>query len=335
MFRGRTRLILAALPWLLPITVASQEATAPPTEAIQAGSVRFEFASPQRGRDVLGRADEFVALMSPFDRQVRMKTERDEGQQAFLKFASNEVRAWPDDHRAKVTKVIRDLHMALSRYSLPKLQPVLLIHTTGAEEGGAAYTRQNAIVLPRPFSSRPSKKLIAHELFHVLSRQHPKLRDRLYAAVGFQPCQPVRLPGEMQDRRLTNPDAPQFAHRIEVKLDESQSASLVPVLYAKEKYDHREKGSLFRYMEFRLLQLTPDLSQRFVPKLVEGKPVLHTPQLPDFHRQIGRNTGYIIHPEEILADNFALLVTDSEAVKDPWLIEAIRDQFRVAEGEKK
>ena len=36
------------------------------------------------------------------------------------------------------------------------------------------------------------------------------------------------------------------------------------------------------------------------------QPVLLDPEdLPDYHRRIGRNTNYIIHPDEILADNFA------------------------------
>ena len=34
-----------------------------------------------------------------------------------------------------------------------------------------------------------------------------------------------------------------------------------------------------------------------------------TAELSGFVEQIGRNTGYIIHPEEILAENFAQLAT--------------------------
>jgi hypothetical protein len=34
-----------------------------------------------------------------------------------------------------------------------------------------------------------------------------------------------------------------------------------------------------------------------------------TGDLRQFAEQVGRNTGYIIHPEEILAENFAQLAT--------------------------
>ncbi len=43
--------------------------------------------------------------------------------------------------------------------------------------------------------------------------------------------------------------------------------------------------------------------------LVDGQPVLLDPQaVPGYHEQIGRNTKYIIHPEEVLADNFVFLI---------------------------
>ncbi|MBK8557502.1 MAG: hypothetical protein IPL65_17900 [Lewinellaceae bacterium] len=31
--------------------------------------------------------------------------------------------------------------------------------------------------------------------------------------------------------------------------------------------------------------------------------------VPDFYRQIKDNTGYIIHPDEIIADNFSFIMT--------------------------
>ena len=43
--------------------------------------------------------------------------------------------------------------------------------------------------------------------------------------------------------------------------------------------------------------------------LAGGQPVFYEPDaVPDFAEQIGRNTKYIIHPEEVLADNFVFLL---------------------------
>ncbi|MFM8372557.1 MAG: hypothetical protein ACKOCO_09230, partial [Bacteroidota bacterium] len=36
---------------------------------------------------------------------------------------------------------------------------------------------------------------------------------------------------------------------------------------------------------------------------------------PDFFRQIRENTGYIIHPDEVLADNFAFIMREKKGDK--------------------
>jgi hypothetical protein len=51
-----------------------------------------------------------------------------------------------------------------------------------------------------------------------------------------------------------------------------------------------------------------------------------------YHEQIGRNTGYIIHPEEVLADNFALLLLGRTAVKSPHILDRLRASLPAADG---
>jgi hypothetical protein len=40
---------------------------------------------------------------------------------------------------------------------------------------------------------------------------------------------------------------------------------------------------------------------------------------------VGRNTNYIIHPEEILAENFALLMMDKHDVPSPEILKKMQD----------
>jgi hypothetical protein len=42
-----------------------------------------------------------------------------------------------------------------------------------------------------------------------------------------------------------------------------------------------------------------------------------------FFEQIGRNTNYIIHPEETLANNFVHLMTGKQDLKNPEILEKI------------
>jgi len=40
---------------------------------------------------------------------------------------------------------------------------------------------------------------------------------------------------------------------------------------------------------------------------------------------VGENTDYIIHPDEILADNCVLLITHAQNVKTPLLLEKMKE----------
>ena len=54
-------------------------------------------------------------------------------------------------------------------------------------------------------------------------------------------------------------------------------------------------------------------------------------KVPSYHDQIGRNTGYIIHPEEVLADNFTLLLQGRTEVKSPHVLDGLRRLLPAAE----
>jgi hypothetical protein len=76
------------------------------------------------------------------------------------------------------------------------------------------------------------------------------------------------------------------------------------------KYDTTRGGEFFQYLQLALLLVeTPaDTSAPRVLYDLRGPRLVGLQQVSGFFEQVGRNTEYIIHPEEILADNFALLV---------------------------
>ena len=49
--------------------------------------------------------------------------------------------------------------------------------------------------------------------------------------------------------------------------------------------------------------------------------LLDPDDVPGYHEQIGRNTRYIIHPEEILADNFVFLLDGRIDLPTPRVVE--------------
>ena len=303
-------------------------------QTVTAPSISIHFASPEEGREILRTRDGFIRRLSPFDRAARLKTDREVSETEFLDFVAGKVIEWDSADRGRVEQAFDRIRPALGEYPLNWPESVQFVHTTGEEEGGAAYTRGKAVVLPRTRLDRSPEELaplVAHELFHVLSRHDRDIRDRLYRVIGFERCPEVELPKSLARRRITNPDAPVNAHRIRVQ-QEGRQFWAVPVLYSRsERYDPLQGGSFFKYLQFRLLlkAAEDEAATAFAPagstsRLVEVK------EVSGFFEQIGRNSSYIIHPEEILAVNFALIVTGETEFPSPEVAEGIRSVLRAA-----
>jgi hypothetical protein len=153
--------------------------------------------------------------------------------------------------------------------------------------------------------------VMAHELWHVASRGAPDLATRLYAEIGFEPMPPLIYPEVWAPIRLTNPDAPEHRHAMRVSIG-GREARVTPVLVAT-RTELKPGETFFSVLDVRLLEVQTDGSvSRAV--LRDGQPVWHPLNGEhDYLKRRGGNTGYVIHPEETMADNIALLATGRPA----------------------
>jgi hypothetical protein len=242
------------------------------------------------------------------------------------KSVAREVLPWQQEEIERLTASLGRLRERLAKFRLPLPKTVLLIRTTGKEEADAAYTRANAIVLPdKMVNKQPDDldSLLLHELFHVLSRNDKALRRELYKIIGFHVCDPIELPPSLADRKLTNPDAPAIDCYIELTVD-GKPLTAAPFLYASAKeYDPQQGGSLFRYLTFRLLVVEQHDGQWRAVFHGDQPIVIDPRKLPAYFDQIGKNTGYIIHPDEILADNFVHLVLGHDKLPTPRILDSM------------
>lgn len=290
----------------------------------------ISFATVEQGRAVLTSHDDFVSRLSPFDRAARMKTDHDVTEQEYLDFVAKNVLEWTPDEKDSVQTAFNTLAAKLSELNLPFPKTIIFIKTTGNEEGHAEYTRANAIILPQNALTANRRNAlrgtIAHELFHVLSRNAPDLRDRAYAAIGFQPCGEIPFPPSLASRRLTDPDAPKNDHCIRVRSGQ-ESVWAVPILFSKsEHYNPTTGGEFFNYLDFKFLVVQKsDSHATYDPSKIT---LLDIGQIQGFYEQAGRNTEYILHPEEILADNFEYLLIGKPNLPSPDVQRRLADALR-------
>jgi hypothetical protein len=292
-----------------------------------------EFASIEDARAVLGARDDFTSRLSPFDRAARLKSAIDVSETEYLEFATAAGRAWLPDERARLTAAFAAIEPKLTEL-LPALDaPILLVKTSGAEEGGAGYTRANAVMLPALRDERDLQRVLAHEIFHVVSRNNPDLKRALYRAIGFEECGEVVLPPALAVRKMTNPDAPVNEHCIELQVAGANVWGMPILLARAERYDPAAGIEFFGYLTLSMLLVDRTAMGAARPLERDGAAVLEPfNRVAGFFEQVGRNTEYIIHAEEILASNFELLVLGERAAASPEVLERIRAELLRAVG---
>ena len=299
-----------------------------------ASAHEIEFASIEKARAVLGARDDFVARLSPFDRAARVKSAGDVSEDEYLAFARAAAREWSNDERARLTMAFAVIGPKLDEL-VPELDvPILLIKTSGEEEGGAGYTRANAVMLPEALTDEGAlERLLAHEIFHVVSRNNPELKHALYEAIGFKECGELALPPALAVRKMTNPDAPANEHCINVQVDGASAWAMPILLSREERYDPAAGVPFFGYLTLSMLLVEPAANSGAPARPVErdgASVILPFNQVDGVFEQIGHNTEYVIHAEEILASNFELLVHDGAAVRSPEVLERIRAELKRA-----
>ncbi len=301
--------------------------------AVAADGPAFVFASVDEGKAMLMKSDDFIERLSPADRAIRMKSERPVSTADFLDFVGKNVTPWDGSEKERLTTIVNSLKPRIAPFSPFLPNRIFLIKTTGDEEANAAYTRGEAIVIPARLSQTMDMvslyKLISHELFHVMTRRDKTLAEEMYSVIGFTRCPPFTLPRNLESRRITNPDAPHNDHCITVSAG-GKKLRVVPILYSNMAvYNTRHGETLFDYLEVAFLAVGQDRGKGKEPAPLPEKDMklFKENELKGFVEQIGRNTDYTIHPEEILADNFTFLLLGRTQMASPQIVAGMKKVF--------
>ena len=235
---------------------------------------------------------------------------------------------WTEEDKRAFADVLGSLERFVSKMRWRSPPRIWLVKAADRLMDGFPHTRGHSIVVQegvlRDARSRPAMLdyMLAHETFHVLSRADARLREELYAAIGFRACAAVEFPEALARLRLTNPDAPENRHAISVRRAGRPVDAMPFVHFPPEKTDPRAGfGS-----QMRTSWLPVDWEGGRCRVRDEPLPV-H--ELEGLYDQVGRNTEHLVHPEEILADNFALIfrIVARDAPQktgSPELLERIR-----------
>jgi hypothetical protein len=268
---------------------------------------RFAFATAAEARQVLGAHDDYVAATAPLERSVKTRRAAAVDEAGYRRYMEGTAQEWSEAQRRHLAPALARLERfaAPIKAGLPKR--VLLVLASSALLDGAPHTRGEAIILPAGMIDWPPETvdyILSHELFHVLSRADAGTREKLYAAIGFRPCARVDIPPGVASLRLTNPDVPVSRHAIAVRYRGMPVDALPYVRLRSAQVDPRQ--GMISGIEVAWLLVERDGG---ACRARTGADEMGVPpeRLEGLLEQVGRNTAYLFHAEEILADNFALL----------------------------
>jgi hypothetical protein len=287
------------------------------------------FASVEQGQEILASRDDFLNNLSTFDKRARVGTEEQVSMDAFISFLRGEVRQWENADRKKITAILEEYRSSLRRHRVRLPEQLYFVTTSGNEEGRAAYCRRSTVVLPRQVLNKGREELtdiVLHELFHIFSRENPEARKKLYQLIGYRQVPALQIPESLEPIKITNPDAPLLNAAVEFPHGD-RTVQAVPVLYADQPYSEKRGGPFFRYLQFRLMEVEVR-EEASLPRYVDGSPHMIDPRSArGYFQTVGMNTGYVIHPEEVLADNFVLMIRGRGNLRSPWVVEGMREIF--------
>ena len=283
------------------------------------------FPTQHAASKIIYENDSFLEVLSPFDRQIRMKSLDHVSNENFLSFYVNQIKECTTHEQERIHTYLENINRKLKEFGIQLPETIHFIKTTGKEEipGTAAYCRHHAIIF-----NYMSERLLAHELFHIYSSCNPEMRRQLYALIGYQLIPPLSVPFQLEDKRLVNPDVPYLNAYITVQW-KGDKVQAVPIDLYDLNYQGLGKNQFLQGVYHKFAVVEPQEKGVMKFKWDEGgSPILFDfDEAEDLKSQIGQNTSYVDSPEEILADNFAMMIM-GEKPQSEELIEKMKACFQ-------
>lgn len=186
------------------------------------------------------------------------------------------------------------------------------------EFGAAAYTHKNQIYLEGSnlefMKDKPNliDGLIAHELFHILSRNDSKFRQDMYSVFGFTITEEPDFTPELRAKFGSNPDVEKFDSYATFNINGKPTKAVVVTMLNP----YNDGQNLFDNMFTGIVPYdNPDTYYTI-------------DEVSNFWEVFGENTAYVITTEEGIADNFASAVVygmDGRKYKNPEIIQSMLD----------
>lgn len=311
-------ILLLILSLLLPACLAEGD------------GIGYRFADAKEAARLLLSNRDYYDNLTQNDLNYRLQ-KLDATLQALEAFAAKQTLDYTDAEKARIDQAMATIekNCAERGYVLPPMGDIVFAKTTMAEEcDAAAYTHGTQIYLGESLMNNGSgddtevraflDSIVAHELFHCLTRNHPDFRAAMYGILGFTVVdEDYVFPPEIREQIISNPDVEH--HNSYAAFEINGELKNCAVLFSTSK-PFRQAGDNFLVEMMTALVPVDNLSTMYTAA-----------DATNFWDVFGRNTDYVIDPEETLADNFSYAIIygpDGMEYRTPEIIQAIDEQLK-------
>ena len=299
---------------------------AAPVAAAEGRMFDYRFADARETARLLTGNREYYEQLTQNDLDFRMQ-KKGATLEEMEAFAAAQALDYTDDEKAAIDSAMTAIESACAArgFALPPTDGIVFAKTTMAEECDAgAYTHGTQIYMGESImacgtSDDPDyqaffREVVAHELFHCLTRNHPDFRAAMYGVLGFTVADAdFELSDAIRERMISNPDVEH--HDAWASFDIGGQKRDCVVVFTTGKPFEQPGDSFFDDMVTGLVPID-DLSTMYT-----------SDDASNFWDVFGRNTDYVTDPEETLADNFSYAILygmdNPDNYATPEIIEAI------------
>ena len=292
----------------------------------------YRFADAEEAAELLLSNRAYYENMNQIDLNFRMQ-KFDATLEELEAFVATQTLDFTEAEKAAIDGAMTGIEATCRErgYALPTVDGIVFAKTAMLEECEAgAYTHGTQIYLGQysmevALSEVPEyveffREIVAHELFHCLTRNHPDFRAAMYAILGFTVAEAdYDFAPAVRERIISNPDVEH--HNSCAAFNINGEMVDCAVVFTTTKPFQKPGDSFFDVMVPGLVPVD-DLSTMYT-----------SDDAANFWEVFGENTDYVIDPEEALADNFRYTIVyglDGKEYETPEIIEAIDAYLRSA-----
>ena len=296
--------------------------------------IKIRFALKEEAQKLILGNTQYYNRLSQMDIDWRAR-KADATLDELIAFAQEQVSDFTENNMDVVMQCMSFIERQLDLLGcqLPVPDEIIFVKTNMKDESNAsAYTTRNLIFLNESLLSRyndPGQRrgphaplnlsvLIAHELFHCVTRHSPEFRKKMYALIGFTIMDhDIEFPEHIKRMLMSNPDVEHIDNYAEFTIDGVKRKCTIITTYNMSWANAIDlfgpSVRFFNHIDISLVALD-DLEHPF-----------HFEEASDFWDKMGENTDYVNAPEECLAVNFsyAIIFGMNYKYETPELIRSI------------